>query len=56
MLDDAVRLVAELDEPDENNYVRAHAQADLAGHGDWRRATRGSSAPSPARTAPACCR
>jgi cobaltochelatase CobN len=39
MLDDAVRLVAELDEPDEDNYVRAHAQADLAQHGDERRAT-----------------
>ncbi len=38
-LDDAVRLVAELDEPAETNYVRAHAQADLAGHGDERRAT-----------------
>ncbi|MDT4932172.1 MAG: cobaltochelatase CobN, partial [Pseudonocardiales bacterium] len=39
MLDDAVRLVAELDEPAEQNYVRAHAQADLATHGDARRAT-----------------
>ena len=39
MLDDAVRLVAELDEPDEDNYVRAHAQADLAQHGDQRRST-----------------
>jgi cobaltochelatase CobN len=39
MLDDAVRLVAELDEPDEDNYVRAHARADLAEHGDERRAT-----------------
>ena len=39
MLDDAVRLVAGLDEPDEANYVRAHAQADLAAHGDERRAT-----------------
>ena len=39
MLDDAVRLVAGLDEPDEQNYVRAHARADLAGHGDERRAT-----------------
>jgi cobaltochelatase CobN len=39
MLDDAVRLVAALDEPDEQNYVRAHAQADLAEHGDERRAT-----------------
>ncbi|MDT5174623.1 MAG: cobaltochelatase CobN [Mycobacterium sp.] len=39
MLDDAVRLVAELDEPDADNYVRAHAQADLAQHGDQRRST-----------------
>jgi cobaltochelatase CobN len=39
MLDDAVRLVAALDEPDEANYVRAHARADLAAHGDERRAT-----------------
>ena len=39
MLDDAVRLVAGLDEPDEANYVRAHARADLAVHGDERRAT-----------------
>ena len=29
MLDDAVQLVAGLDEPAEQNYVRAHAQADL---------------------------
>jgi cobaltochelatase CobN len=39
MLDDAVRLVAALDEPAESNYVRAHAVADLAEHGDERRAT-----------------
>ncbi|MFT4081412.1 MAG: cobaltochelatase subunit CobN [Nocardioides sp.] len=39
MLDDAVRLVAELDEPVEQNYVRAHARADLDRHGDLRRAT-----------------
>ena len=38
-LDDAVRLVAGLDEPDHMNYVRAHAQADLKAHGDERRAT-----------------
>ena len=37
MLDDAVQLVAALDEPD--NYVRAHVQADLAVHGDARRAS-----------------
>ncbi|MFC9659195.1 cobaltochelatase subunit CobN [Nocardia sp. NPDC127606] len=39
LLDDAVRLVADLDEPAESNYVRAHAQSDLAEHGDTRRAT-----------------
>jgi cobaltochelatase CobN len=39
MLDDAVQLVAALDEPPEQNFVRAHAQADLAEHGDERRAT-----------------
>ncbi|MET8255016.1 cobaltochelatase subunit CobN [Micromonospora sp. NPDC005197] len=39
LLDDAVRRVAALDEPDEENYVRAHVAADLAEHGDERRAT-----------------
>ncbi|WP_159941411.1 MULTISPECIES: cobaltochelatase subunit CobN [unclassified Nocardiopsis] len=39
MLDDAVNLVADLDEPEERNFVRAHARADLAEHGDRRRAT-----------------
>ncbi|AKU17806.1 cobaltochelatase subunit CobN [Luteipulveratus mongoliensis] len=39
MLDDAVQLVAALDEPEDQNFVRAHAQADLAEHGDERRAT-----------------
>lgn len=39
LLDDAVRLVAELDEPAESNYVRAHTDSDLAEHGDRRRAT-----------------
>ncbi len=39
MLDDAVTLVAGLDEPADQNFVRAHAQADLAEHGDERRAT-----------------
>lgn len=39
MLDDAVRMVAELDEPDELNYVAAHTRADLAEHHDERRAT-----------------
>ncbi|MGV0790934.1 cobaltochelatase subunit CobN [Mycolicibacterium sp. XJ1819] len=39
MLDDAVQLAAGLDESADDNYVRAHAQADLAEHGDQRRAT-----------------
>jgi cobaltochelatase CobN len=39
MLDDAVRLVADLDEPHDRNFVRAHAAADLAEHGDSRRST-----------------
>jgi cobaltochelatase CobN len=39
MLDDAVAIVASLDEPAEQNYVRAHADADIAEHGDRRRAT-----------------
>ncbi|MDP9428020.1 MAG: cobaltochelatase subunit CobN, partial [Actinomycetota bacterium] len=39
MLDDAVTLVAGLEEPAEQNFVRAHVDADVAGHGDRRRAT-----------------
>ena len=39
MLDDAVQLVANLDEPADENYIRAHADADIAEHGDKRRAT-----------------
>ncbi|MEU2491563.1 cobaltochelatase subunit CobN [Streptomyces sp. NPDC007883] len=39
LLDDAVRLAASLDEPADENFVRAHTQADLAEHGDERRAT-----------------
>ncbi|MCX4696244.1 cobaltochelatase subunit CobN [Streptomyces sp. NBC_01408] len=39
LLDDAVRLAASLEEPADQNFVRAHAQADLAEHGDERRAT-----------------
>ena len=39
MLDDAVRLVADLDESPDDNYLRAHVAADLADHGDARRAT-----------------
>ncbi|MYS21176.1 cobaltochelatase CobN subunit [Streptomyces sp. DvalAA-14] len=39
LVDDAVRAVAELDEPADTNYVRAHADEDTAVHGDRRRAT-----------------
>ncbi|WP_329278681.1 cobaltochelatase subunit CobN [Streptomyces sp. NBC_01451] len=39
LIDDAVRAVADLDEPAESNFVRAHVDADAAGHGDRRRAT-----------------
>jgi cobaltochelatase CobN len=39
MLDDAVQMVADLDEPSYLNFVRRHAQDDLAAHGDRRRAT-----------------
>ena len=40
VLDDAVTLVAGLDEPVEQNFVRKHVLADLAElEGDWRRAT-----------------
>ncbi|SIR89728.1 cobaltochelatase subunit CobN [Williamsia sterculiae] len=34
MLDDAVRMVAALDEPDDRNYVAAHARADAAEQGE----------------------
>jgi cobaltochelatase CobN len=45
LIDDAVAAVAGLDEPDEQNYVVAHARADAArladelGDGAWRQAT-----------------
>jgi len=39
MLDDAVRLVADLPEDAAANFVRAHVTADVAEHGDARRAT-----------------
>ncbi|GAB3883047.1 cobaltochelatase subunit CobN [Kibdelosporangium lantanae] len=39
LLDDAVQMVAALDEPADQNYVRAHSQEDQAAHGDARRAT-----------------
>jgi cobaltochelatase CobN len=39
LLDDAVRLVADLDEDPASNFVRAHALADAERVGDHRRAT-----------------
>jgi cobaltochelatase CobN len=39
LLDDAIGAVAGLAEPPGSNYLRAHAMADQARHGDWRRAT-----------------
>ncbi|WP_312887047.1 cobaltochelatase subunit CobN [Actinocrinis puniceicyclus] len=39
LIDDAIRAVADLDEPAEVNHVKAHADADQAAHGDRRRAT-----------------
>ncbi|WP_370080963.1 cobaltochelatase subunit CobN [Streptacidiphilus sp. MAP12-16] len=39
LLDEAVQRVAELDEPEDQNYVRAHVEQDTAEHGDRRRAT-----------------
>ncbi|MCU1676222.1 MAG: cobaltochelatase [Frankiales bacterium] len=39
LLDDAIAAVAALPEDDADNFVAAHARADLAEHGDWRRAT-----------------
>ncbi|AVT35908.1 cobaltochelatase subunit CobN [Plantactinospora sp. BB1] len=39
LLDDAIRAVAALDEPEEQNFLRAHVRADAARHGDERRAT-----------------
>ena len=38
LLDDAVALVADLDETPEQNFVRTHVGADLQRHGDERRA------------------
>lgn len=38
MLDDAVQLVAALDEDDRSNHVAAHVRADTAEHGDHDRA------------------
>jgi cobaltochelatase CobN len=38
-MDDAVRLVAGLEEADEDNFVAAHARADVASGSDWQAAT-----------------
>ncbi|WP_024796924.1 cobaltochelatase subunit CobN [Tomitella biformata] len=38
MLDDAFEMVATLDEPGEMNFIKAHAERDIAEHGDERRA------------------
>jgi cobaltochelatase CobN len=39
LLDDAITTVAELDEPDERNFVAKHARAERAAGAGWRRAT-----------------
>ncbi len=39
LIDDAVRMVAALDESDEDNYVRAHVRSDMDTPDDERRAT-----------------
>ncbi|HZD38198.1 MAG TPA: cobaltochelatase subunit CobN, partial [Actinomycetes bacterium] len=39
LLDDAITMVAELDEPDEDNFVARHARAERAAGQDRRRAT-----------------
>ncbi|WP_433335145.1 cobaltochelatase subunit CobN [Spirillospora sp. CA-294931] len=39
LIDDAIRAVAELEEPAEDNFLRGHALEDRTAHGDWRRAT-----------------
>ena len=56
LLDDAVGAVAGLGEPPESNYLRAHALADQARHGDWRRATTRIFGSKPGAYGPACCR
>ncbi|MFC5063315.1 cobaltochelatase subunit CobN [Actinomycetospora atypica] len=38
-MDDAVQMVAALDEPDEDNFVAAHARADAASGSTWQAAT-----------------
>jgi cobaltochelatase CobN len=39
LIDDAIRAVAQLEESEQDNYVRAHTAADERIHGDRRRAT-----------------
>ncbi|KWX01538.1 Cobalamin biosynthesis protein [Carbonactinospora thermoautotrophica] len=39
LIDDAIRAVAELEEPADANYLRSHVAEDVARHGDRRRAT-----------------
>ena len=39
LLDDAIAAVAAVDEPPATNFLRAHVEQDVAGHGDRRRAT-----------------
>jgi cobaltochelatase CobN len=39
LLDDAITMVAELEEPDERNFVAKHARAERAAGAGWRRAT-----------------
>jgi cobaltochelatase CobN len=39
LLDDAIAMVAGLDEPDEANFVAKHARAERAAGSEWRRAT-----------------
>ncbi len=55
MLDDAVRLVADLDESDDENYVRAHAQADWRSTGINAVPPQGFSVPSREPTGRVCC-
>ena len=55
-LDDAVRLVAALDEPDDMNYVRAHAKPTSKRTKTSAGRQRASSAPGRAPTEPGCCR
>ncbi|PVY96186.1 cobaltochelatase subunit CobN [Actinomycetospora cinnamomea] len=38
-MDDAVQMIAALDEPDEDNFVAAHARADAASGASWTAAT-----------------